>query len=1778
MQISKNWQVGDVFLNLYQVLEILGDNNVASLYKVRHLSWDTELLVQVPQPKIVQLFGGPENFEAQVKVWVDLGMHPNLVTCYYWRWLERTCLVFTEFVVGSSLHDAIRQGHLYQEPSAQNLARILDIAIQSAWGLHYIHENGAIHQDVCPANLLLSADGVVKLTNLGMIYGGSMVTQASDPANAAPHTIKTDFPGGGMTSAYCSPEQAKLQPLTPSTDSWSWGLLVLEMFQGQRTWSGGTSAAQALKNYQDYQSTLAVSPEMPPMPGEVNWLLRRCFRKNPSARPTLAEIASELTKIYLNTIGVPYPRKQPSYKKETPDNLNNQALSCLDLGAKARALQLWEQALEIQPFHEESIYNRGLILWRSGRISDRALVSKLEKLHRSPTRDSLVDYLLSLVHLERDDAHRALKLLEKISPLWRDRPEIQAALKIAQGRARGGVEGRSPHGMGLIRTFEDHTNLVKSVCFSGDGRHVLSGSDRNTFKLWDVQTGECLRTFSGHTQEVKCVCISGDSKYAISASWDRTLKLWDVQAGTCLRSFQPYANEIFAISLSFDGVYALSGSSERFDLWQIHTGECLRSFAGHKGDIFSLALSRDGKYALSASLDKTIKLWDIHTGNCIRTLHGHQGEVTSVYLSADGNYALSGSSDHTLKLWQLSTGKCLQTLSGHTSEVTSVCLTTDGNYALSGSSDHTIKLWQLSTGRCWRTFEGHTSAVTSICLSPDDTLALSGSMDDTLKLWSVRPPDPPYQAPMRLCSGQSSAKVLDWKEPRQTSALRPQNHPEEIPLVRTLINQRNYIAAAAQIRLLRGRLGKEGIAPGSHGTTPGTTPGNNRDSKYFSAWRQLYVALPKKAFIAPVLGIDLAEITSVITAVALSQDGRYAISCGTLDHSFQLWLLDSGRSLRTFKGHTDQILSVCFNSHSSLVLSGSADKTVKLWAVATGLCVLTLTGHQDAVTSVCFSADENYIISGSGDRTIKFWDIATGKCLDTFKGHYGAVTSVCPSPDGRYILSGSADTTLKIWQIHQGKCLHTFKGHQASVTSVSISADGIRALSGSADKTLKIWQLHEAKCVQTLVGHTDEVTSVCLTPDGRYALSGSRDQTVKIWGQQPGCGDDSGPDPKSSEKTRFLCLHTFMGMTGTINAVSLSADGSYALFGGAMILKLWSLDWELEDRQTLPWDEAARPFLEVFLMLHSQGKAEGEPSDSGALVEGAATSTDKSQPGGIPRDISRGIPRDIPTWTEANFNQLLRTLACAGYGWLEPEGVKSQLETMAANWQWLSLFISEVPDESEEEGTQLTFYAPENQAQDRLILKADNSEEAGTQWLTLAPRTGQIPPDPQESSLRQPPRPPAPQNLPLPSVTLTLESGPLKGRKFQFTSRTTCVIGRAKDCYPQMPNDPSHQTISRYHCLLDINPPAIRIRDLSSRNGTFVNGKIIGKGAKKTTEFECDLSQGDQIKLGYTPLRVQIHHPDPQPGGRSVIFSRGGLAPGESTNSATLPAVKGYTTLKFLGQGRVSQVYLVRHDETGKLLALKVMRPQGVSNPEAIATFLHDLEHLKALHHSNIVQLYDYGYWGDRFFLILEYCQGGTVAKVMQQQGTCLSIDESLGIILQLLNGFDYAHNLDIPDAKPGNIWHENRGVIHGNLEPSNIFFADKIGGNSALVKLGDYALDKAFDLAGLSGLTMTGEQANRPGFTCRQQVLDIKYMQTDLDIWAAAASLYFMLTGRFVRDFTGHDPWLVVLQTEPIPIRDRNPNIPKALAELIDLALVDYPHIHFKKAAAFKRALEAVI
>ena len=116
------------------------------------------------------------------------------------------------------------------------------------------------------------------------------------------------------------------------------------------------------------------------------------------------------------------------------------------------------------------------------------------------------------------------------------------------------------------------------------------------------------------------------------------------------------------------------------------------------------------------------------------------------------------------------------------------------------------------------------------------------------------------------------------------------------------------------------------------------------------------------------------------------------------------------------------------------------------------------------------------------------------------------------------------------------------------------------------------------------------------------------------------------------------------------------------------------------------------------------------------------------------------------------------------------------------------------------------------------------------------------------------------------TIKLTVAQGRGAGGEYVFEDSTHCVVGRANDCDIHLPRDYGHIDVSRHHCALEINPPEIRIRDLGSRNGTFVNGEKIGQrhsrppvATDNVDEFEaCDLHDGDEIQVGDYVLRVGV--------------------------------------------------------------------------------------------------------------------------------------------------------------------------------------------------------------------------------------------------------------------------------------------------------------------------------
>jgi len=113
-------------------------------------------------------------------------------------------------------------------------------------------------------------------------------------------------------------------------------------------------------------------------------------------------------------------------------------------------------------------------------------------------------------------------------------------------------------------------------------------------------------------------------------------------------------------------------------------------------------------------------------------------------------------------------------------------------------------------------------------------------------------------------------------------------------------------------------------------------------------------------------------------------------------------------------------------------------------------------------------------------------------------------------------------------------------------------------------------------------------------------------------------------------------------------------------------------------------------------------------------------------------------------------------------------------------------------------------------------------------------------------------------------LKLRVIEGEFSGKTYVFNEGTVCTVGRSEDCLLRLPNNPLYQDVSRYHCVLEITPPAVCVRDLGSRNGTFVNGTLIGQRrrdedatALNTQEMPAYvLHDGDELRVGGTVFQV----------------------------------------------------------------------------------------------------------------------------------------------------------------------------------------------------------------------------------------------------------------------------------------------------------------------------------
>jgi WD40 repeat protein len=1043
----------------YRVVRLLGSGGMGAVYAAEHRVMQRLVALKVMKPAYTASPAALERFRHEVRAAARLS-HPNIVMTHDAEDAGETNFLVMEFVEGTDL------GRLVQERGLLPVDRACDYVRQAALGLQYAFEQGMVHRDLKPHNLMLTPDGRIKILDFGLSRF------ASEAADAAGLTSTGIVLG---TVDYIAPEQAdNARQADIRSDIYSLGCTLYHLLAGRPPFSTGTALQKVLAHVE--KKPLPLTELRPDLPEKLMLVLDRMMAKNPMHRyqtpgevalalqsfldapPVARQLMPRLAERTMDIDGTGLT-KEPARNRRRPTFAIAAAflaffvISSLGVCVYRIATDNGELIIETDNDDVEVVVSKGgkvvkLIDTKSGKHFtldsgeyELALKGDADGLVLSRDKMTLKRGDTVLAKISRRNPHEpkpnpgepvteppvARRPPEGVVAWWPANANAKDSVGNNHGTLKGGVTF-APGVAGQAFRLDGATRYVEVP------RSDLWGFGRRDFsiELW-VQFRAVARSNDvGHPSAIFIGCDEGPGardKWFFGYG-DGLLNFIFGKAGKggsyAKAEFSPDLDQWYHLAVTrsrgtftiyVDGVPV---ASEKVDLIMpnpdapltIGQAEGLGFVSGLIDEvaIYDRALSPAEVKARWSALAPAHKPLEKKVRE-IRRFEGHKNGAFGVAFSPDGRYALSGAGDGIVRLSEVATGREVRQFVGHEKAVFDVAFSPDGRQALTTSEDQTVRLWDVGTGKEIRVLKGNAPGIGGMAFLPDGRRAVSvcaGGIDGSVRLWDLE-------------SG------------------------EEL--------------------------------------------------------RRITVEQPR--------------------GVAVSSDGRRALSASWRINLVKLWDLETGAMVREMRGHTSGVNNVAFLPEGRQALSTSNDRTLRLWDLDDGLEIHCLSGHTDAVNSVVITRDGRCAVSASNDKTVRVWDLQTGKELHCFKGHTGAVMGVAVSPDGRYALSGSHDGTMRLWQLSGlpnepvGE-VRRFEGHTGDAHCVAYSPDGRYAVSGSGwptgDGTIRLWDVATGKQIHKFdsLAHArteagtrpsrpeQNVLCVAFSPDGRHIVYGGDGNTAVL--------------------------------------------------------------------------------------------------------------------------------------------------------------------------------------------------------------------------------------------------------------------------------------------------------------------------------------------------------------------------------------------------------------------------------------------------------------------------------------------------------------------------------------------------------------------------------------------------------------------------------------------------------------------------------------------------------
>lgn len=257
-----------------------------------------------------------------------------------------------------------------------------------------------------------------------------------------------------------------------------------------------------------------------------------------------------------------------------------------------------------------------------------------------------------------------------------------------------------------------HSDMIHAVTVSQDGRMVLTGSEDETARLWDVNGRQMIRSFVGFAIHGPHLLAFGPSGHVVIGD-HQTVKVFEASTGREVRSLSIRERERALLSPDAHVLATAGGTvATTIHLWDPMSGrELTQDPAGVAAN--PLAFSSDGKRLLTqrriAGIHGGLTIWDIGSGKKIKAID-HSAEVRAAALSPDGRLIALQSADRAIVVKEAETGKLLHQLprdvSPQTGRTNGLQFTRDNRFLVTADSENVVRMWDLQSGQAKKTFRG----------------------------------------------------------------------------------------------------------------------------------------------------------------------------------------------------------------------------------------------------------------------------------------------------------------------------------------------------------------------------------------------------------------------------------------------------------------------------------------------------------------------------------------------------------------------------------------------------------------------------------------------------------------------------------------------------------------------------------------------------------------------------------------------------------------------------------------------------------------------------------------------------------------------------------------------------------------------------------------------------------------------------------------------------------------------------------------------------------------